>query len=63
MNCSQLLGRRTATNWERPVQPSQEVNERRDSPETDSGRWGAVKFSIGQTFAQWVTPTLKTSSN
>lgn len=64
MNCSQLLSRRTATNWERTVEPSADSVEHRETPETDSGRWSAVKFSsVGQTFSAWGPPSLKTSSN
>jgi hypothetical protein len=64
MNCSQLLERRTNTNWERPVQALREPGEDRIAPQNESGRWNAVKFSsLVQTFAPWIAPSFKPSSN
>jgi len=54
MNCSQLLERRTVSNWERPAQPERSYSESSEpqSTATDSYRWTAVRFSsVGQTFA------------
>ena len=62
MNCSQLLERRTTTNWERPAQPTREFTQRAEPQTTDSYRWSAVRFSsVGQTFAHGITPAFKTS--
>jgi hypothetical protein len=63
MNCSQLLERRTITNWERPAQPVADTVEHRESSYADNGPWAAVRSYLGHAFAAWVTPTLKTSSN
>ncbi len=50
MNCSQLLERRTATNWERPAQTTRTYSETPEPKATDSYRWSAVRFSsVGQT--------------
>jgi hypothetical protein len=62
MNCSQLLERRTATNWERPAQTTRTYSETSEPKATDSYRWSAVRFSsIGQTFAHGISPAFKTS--
>jgi len=64
MNCSQLLERRAHTNWEKPVQAVRDPDENRASREGEPERWNAVRFSaVVQTFAPWVAPTLKPSSN
>ncbi|HVN92985.1 MAG TPA: hypothetical protein VMT38_04790 [Terracidiphilus sp.] len=62
MNCSQLLERRTATNWERPAETDKHFSERPETQQTDSYRWSAVRFSsVGQTFAARFTPSFKGS--
>jgi hypothetical protein len=62
MNCSQLLERRTATNWERPTQPERKFNESPEPQSTDSYRWSAVRISsVGQTFASRFAPSFKGS--
>lgn len=64
MNCSQLQERRTTTNWERATLPHADASEHRESPQADAGSWRAVRsLSMGQFFAPWVAPPLKTSSN
>jgi hypothetical protein len=64
MNCSQLLERRANTNWERPAQPSRDLTEDLVGREADSARWSAAKFaSTAQSFATWIAPSLKPSSN
>jgi len=64
MNCSQLLERRAHTNWEKPVQVVRDPAENRTARESESGRWNAVRFSsVAQTFAPWVSPTFKPTSN
>ena len=63
MNCSQLLERRTATNWERPTQPDRNFSENSEPQSTDTYRWSAVRFSsVGQTFASRFTPSFKGSN-
>ncbi len=63
MNCSQLSERRTATNWERPVQPDRNFSESPEPQSTDSYRWSAVRFSsVGQTFASRFAPSVKGSN-
>ncbi len=50
MNCSQLLERRTVTNWERPAQPERNFTERPEQQSTETYRWSTVRFSsVGQT--------------
>ncbi|HEY1803475.1 MAG TPA: hypothetical protein VGG45_03250 [Terracidiphilus sp.] len=62
MNCSQLLERRVATNWERPAEPERNFSERPELQTTDSYRWSSVRFSsVGQTFSARFTPSFKVS--
>ena len=62
MNCSQLLERRTATNWERPAQSERNFSESSEPQSTDTYRWSTVRFSsVGQTFASRITPAFKGS--
>jgi hypothetical protein len=64
MNCSQLLERRANTSWERPAQTLRDLTEDLGSREAESGRWNAVRFaSLAQTFAPWLAPNFKPSSN
>jgi len=64
MNCRELLERRAHTNWEKPVQAVREPGESRVTRENEAARWNAVKFSsVAQTFAPWVAPTWKPTSN
>ena len=63
MNCSQLLERRTATNWERPAQSTRNFSENPESQSTEPYRWSAVRFSsAGQTFAPRIGPSFKGSN-
>jgi hypothetical protein len=62
MNCSQLLERRAATNWERPVDADQHFSENLEPQSTESYRWSSVRFSsVGQTFSARFTPSFKVS--
>ncbi len=62
MNCSQLLERRTATNWERPAQTTRTYSETPEPKATDSYRWSTVRFSsVGQTFAHGIAPAFKST--
>ncbi len=64
MNCSQLLERQKNTNWERPASSLRDLSEDLNRREADSARWSTAKFaSMAQTFAPWIGPSLKTSSN
>lgn len=64
MNCSQLLERRAHTNWEKPVPAVRDSGENPSARESEPGRWNALRFSsVAQTFAPWVAPSLKQSSN
>jgi hypothetical protein len=63
MNCSQLLERRTATNWERPAQSDRNFTERPEPQSTETYRWSTVRFSsVGQTLASRFAPTFKGSN-
>ncbi|MGO9326275.1 MAG: hypothetical protein ACLP07_17110 [Terracidiphilus sp.] len=63
MNCSQLLERRTVTNWERPAQPERNFTERLEQQSTETYRWSTVRFSsVGQTLASRFAPTFKGSN-
>lgn len=64
MNCSQLLDRRSNTNWERPTPTLRDLTEDLVRAEEEPGRWNAVRFaSMAETFAPWIAPSLKPSSN
>jgi len=64
MNCSQLLERRAHTNWEKPAEAVRDPGENRAARESETARWSAVRFSsVAQTFAPWVAPTFKPTSN
>ena len=62
MNCSQLLERRAATNWEKPAQPGRVPKEDPESETSEPYRWSAVRFSAGgQTFAPGAAGSFKAS--
>lgn len=64
MNCSQLLGRRPTSNWEKPAPSHREGSEDQQFPRDDSHRWSAVRISFErQRLAPWVAPSFKISSN
>ncbi len=62
MNCSQLLERRTATNWERPAEVDRNLSERPELRTSETYLWSASRFSsVGQMVATRFVPSLKVS--